>query len=141
MGSATKTVTQPAAQGETSSVNEVHLLGRLSVAPLERDLPSGDVVVLLRLVVPRPPVTRRGRSVPRGDPERKPSPVTVDTLELACWSAATRRVAGRLDDGAVVEVWGALRRRFFRAGGGAQSRYEVEVSRIRRARTPGRGAS
>ena len=37
-----------------------------------------------------------------------------------------------LGPGDVVEVTGALRRRFFRGGGGVQSRYDVEVSALRR---------
>ena len=40
-------------------VNEVHLVGRVSSEPEERELPSGDVVVLFRLVVPRPAPDRK----------------------------------------------------------------------------------
>lgn len=108
------------------SVNEVHLLGRVGADPVVRVLPSGDELVQLRLVVarPRPGRTAAGR--------RRPG---VDTLDLACWSSTARRAASRLTEGTTIEVWGALRRRFFRAeGGGPQSRYEVEVTRIRRVR-------
>lgn len=99
--------------------NTVHLVGRVTSLDPPRELPSGDVVHSLRVTVPRPRV--RGRDRPG-----------VDTLDVACWSAATRRVAGRLAVGERVEVEGSLRRRFFRAGAGAASRYEVEATRVRR---------
>jgi single-strand DNA-binding protein len=102
--------------------NEVHLVGRVSGAPEPKELPSGDRLVALRVVVPR--------SLPRRAPTRK-APV-VDTIDVTCWTSITRRVAERLGPGDVVEVTGALRRRFFRGGGGVQSRYDVEVSALRR---------
>ncbi|WP_460967895.1 single-stranded DNA-binding protein [Pedococcus soli] len=97
-------------------VNEVRLVGRVSRAGEERVLPSGDTVVQLRLVVPR---TGSDHGSAR-----------VDTVDVACWTARTRRSALRLTTDAVVEVEGALRRRFFRAGGATASRYEVEASRV-----------
>src|SRR6478752_2503497 len=96
--------------------NEVRLVGRLSTEPEERVLPSGDVVWTFRVVVPRP--DRDGRT-------------RVDALECAAWTARVRRAVGSWRSGDVVEVEGAMRRRFFRAGGGAASRVEVEVSRAR----------
>lgn len=96
--------------------NTVELTGRVSGEPVLRELPSGDPLVTLRLVV-----TREG-----GGP--------VDTIELACWSARSRRSAGRLADGDRVAVAGCLRRRFFRGPGGAVSRYEVEVKSIAKER-------
>ena len=104
---------------EQTVVNSVELVGRVSGAPEPRELPSGDDLVTLRLVVPRP----------GGGP--------VDTIDLACWSASTRRAALRLADGDTVRVLGALRRRFFRTPGGAVSRYEVEVVRLSRRRVSG----
>jgi single-strand DNA-binding protein len=101
-------------------VNEVRLVGRVSADPLQRELPSGDVVIQLRVVVPR--------AIGGGGPTR------VDTLDVACWSARTRRTAGRLREGDLVEVDGALRRRFFRAGAATVSRYEVEAARLARRR-------
>lgn len=102
-----------------SDDNTVRLVGRVTSLDTPRELPSGDVVHALRVTVPRP--RARGRDRPG-----------VDTLDVACWSSATRRVAGRLTVGMRVEVEGALRRRFFRAGAGAASRYEVEAVRVRR---------
>jgi single-strand DNA-binding protein len=99
--------------------NEVRLVGKVSGEPDERQLPSGDVVASLRLVVPRGPGEGHGSA-------------RVDTIDLACWTARTRRSALRLSPGEHVEVAGALRRRFFRAGASTASRYEVEVTRIAR---------
>ena len=103
--------------------NEVRLVGRVSGSGQERELPSGDELVSLRVVVPRTVRTPRD-----GAP-------TVDTIDVACWAARVRRTARSLADGDVVQVEGALRRRFFRAGGGAASRYEVEATTLRRLRT------
>jgi single-strand DNA-binding protein len=104
-------------------VNEVHLVGRVSAPGDPRVLPSGDTVHVVRVVVPRGAegATRTG----------------VDTIDVACWRAGVRRVAGRLATDDHVEVEGHLRRRFFRAGSGVGSRYEVEATRMRR--TPPNG--
>ncbi|PZU43123.1 MAG: single-stranded DNA-binding protein [Arsenicicoccus sp.] len=104
--------------------NEVHLRGRVSGAPEQRDLPSGDVLVQLRVVIPRP--TTRSRAGSSGSTQR------VDTIDVSCWSARARAAALRLDDGVGVEVTGALRRRFFRTGSGAASRYDVEATSLRK---------
>ena len=111
----------------TAWANEVRLMGRVSGSPEEREMPSGDVVVLFRLVVPRPPGRRSGSA--RGT-SRKAG--TVDTIDIACWSARTRRAALRLQEGETVEVSGSLHRRFFRSGGGAVSRYEVDAATVAR---------
>lgn len=98
--------------------NTVSLVGRVSGEVVERELPSGDRLATFRLVVPR-----------EESPEGR---ARVDTIDVACWSGRTRRVAGRLGEGTVVAVEGALRRRFFAAGAGRASRYEVEAQRLRR---------
>ena len=113
----------------TAWANEVRLMGRVSGSPVEREMPSGDVVVLFRLVVPRP-AARRSASA-RGASRKA---VTVDTIDIACWSARSRRAALRLQEGETVEVSGSLHRRFFRAGGGAVSRYEVDAATVARPR-------
>ena len=100
-------------------VNEVRLVGRVSAAPESKTLPSGDVVVQLRVVVGRPPSERKTQ---------------VDTIDVSCWTAAARRAALRQHDGDLVELSGALRRRFFRAGATTQSRYDVEAVTVRRHR-------
>jgi single-strand DNA-binding protein len=108
-------------------VNEVHLVGRLAVDPVRRELPSGDPLVSFRLVVERPPGSRGARAG-AGTP-RSP---TIDTLDCAAWRRDVQRVLARASAGDVLEVHGALRRRFWRTGGGPASRSEVEVLRVRR---------
>jgi single-strand DNA-binding protein len=103
---------------DDSALNEVRLRGRLASAALERGLPSGDTVATFRLVVDQPP--------------RKESSARVDTLDCAAFRADVRKRLLRCEAGEVLEIEGALRRRFFRAGGGAASRYEVEVAALRR---------
>lgn len=112
--------------------NAVVLVGRVSVPPETRTLPSGDELVTFRLVVPR--------SGPRRGVGAK-ARSTVDVLDIACWSARTRRCALRLQGGEMVRVEGALRRRFFRAGGATASRFEVKAASVRIVRTPTRQVS
>ena len=116
-------------------VNDVRLVGRVSAAPEVREMPSGDQVVQLRVVIARPP-RRRSPGARTGsdgtEPATRPARAQVDTIDVTCWSAAARRSAQRLQAEDVVEVEGALRRRFFRAGASTQSRYEVEAARLRR---------
>lgn len=59
----------------------------------------------------------------------------MDTIDVSCWTAMTRRAGLRLADGDVIEVEGSLRRRFYRAGPTVQSRYDVVAQRVRRAQT------
>ncbi|MFN8195163.1 MAG: single-stranded DNA-binding protein [Nocardioidaceae bacterium] len=123
MGGRTTTATDAV----TTGVNEVVLAGRVSAEPEERVLPSGDTVWSFRVVVDRVPDRRR------------PQAPRVDTLDCAVWTGPARRTVQRLGAGDLVEVRGALRRRFFRASdGGAASRVEVEV---RQARVIRRAAS
>lgn len=103
-------------------VNEVIVCGRISGSPEERELPSGDKVVQLRLVVPRS--ASRVRAVAGA--------ATVDTIDVACWTKALQRKAVRFKPGDVVTVRGALRRRFWRSPGGPASRYEVEATGLDR---------
>lgn len=114
-------VSAMAAQGseaETEWANEVRLVGRVSAAPQESVMPSGDVMLAFRVVVPRAP---GGRSRQR-----------VDALDCVAWLAAVRRSVGNWAVGDVVEVHGPVRRRFYRGAGGAVSRVEVEVKRVKR---------
>lgn len=102
---------------DDESVNEVRLVGRLSQPPEQRILPSGDPLWTFRVVVPRTG-TRDGRT-------------RVDALECAVWSGRCRRTVAGWRAGDLVEVTGAVRRRFYRAGAGPVSRVEVEVGRAR----------
>jgi single-strand DNA-binding protein len=98
-------------------VNEVHLGGRLAATVVDRRLPSGDTLTTFRLVVDRPD----GAPGPR-----------VDTVDCTAWRGDVRRTLASWAPGDVVRVDGELRRRFWRAGAGAVSRYEVEVGRAER---------
>ena len=111
--------------------NTVKLRGRVSSAPLERDLPSGDVILTFRLVLERDrsPMTARSRQ-------------SSDWVDCVAWGGRVRHTAAGWRVGDVVEVEGALRRRFFRADGRTATRVEVEVlagrvfERARAAVTP-----
>ncbi|MEU6415605.1 single-stranded DNA-binding protein [Microbispora sp. NPDC046933] len=94
--------------------NEVVLAGRLSMEPAHRELPSGALLTQWRLAVRRP----GGRSGHQRS----------DAIECATLDDGVRdMLAGwQLDD--LVEVEGALRRRWWRGG----SRYEIEVRTARR---------
>ncbi|MEX2290839.1 MAG: single-stranded DNA-binding protein [Mycobacteriales bacterium] len=115
---------QEEAQPATVGRNEVLLVGRVSGAPQERELPSGDALVSWRVIVDRP--------APRRAPPEGVRRIAIDTLDCVAWTAALRSKARRLVDGDIVHVEGALRRRFWRAGAGATSRTEVEVGQLRR---------
>lgn len=99
---------------EYEYANEVTLIGRASTPALEKKLPSGDKVVEVRIVVARD--DRDG----------------FDTFDLAFWSAALRKRALTLADDEWIEVSGALRRRFWRAGNAIASRWQVEGRELRR---------
>ncbi len=115
----------------TVTANEVRLVGTVSGEPEVRVLPSGDELGVVRVVVPRVPV--RARS----DGRRQPS---VDVLDCCAWEARPRRAVSGWRSGDEVEVTGALRRRFYRVGGGLpMSRVEVEVSSARLVRRAGSG--
>lgn len=113
---------QQADPKDHGSLNEVRLVGRVAAEPVSRTLPSGDTLVTFRVVVNRP---AGGRSAQ-----------TVDALECSAWTTRVQRSVLRWGQGDVVEVVGAIRRRFFRGAGGAASRVEIEVisARIRRRR-------
>lgn len=109
--------------------NEVVLAGRLAAAAQPRVLPSGDALVVFRLVVAR----GGGRAQRQGAPR----PQSVDTIDCVAWRADVRRRVQGWAPGDVVAVEGALRRRFWRAGSAPVSRTEVEVARARRLQRAG----
>ena len=107
---------------EGDHLNEVRLVGRLAAEPVVRELPSGDILVQFRLIVDRPPgAAATGRRTP-----------TIDTLDCAAWRKDVQRSLRSCAPGDLLQVDGALRRRFWRAGAGAASRSEVEVLRVKR---------
>jgi len=107
---------------DTVSRNEACLAGRPAAQAEERMLPSGTVLVTFRVIVGRPPAPRT--ALPRAP--------TVDTIDCVAGTAPARRTVLGWLPGDVVEVTGSLRRRFWRAGAGAASRTEVEVTKARR---------
>ncbi len=123
-----RTEVSDAADAAEEAVNEVRLVGRLAGDPRLRELPSGDTLWHLRVVVDRPPATGNRRSRQR-----------VDSLECAVWSGRLKKSVGSWHAGDVVEVFGAVRRRFFRAGGTTASRVEVELARGKVIRRAGSG--
>ena len=99
---------------EDYSLNDVVLRGRVSQEAIEKELPSGDKVVEFRLIV-----TRDKQS-------------GVDTLDIASWSAKTRRTALSLTPDEWVEVSGSIHRRFWSSPTGLASRWQVEALEISR---------
>ncbi|MEW9531222.1 single-stranded DNA-binding protein [Microbispora sp. NPDC049125] len=99
--------------------NEVLLVGRLSMEPVHKELPSGAMLTQWRLAVRRP--------------EDHPGPQRADAIECSTFHDDVRGMLDgwRLDD--VVEVEGALRRRWWRGG----SRYEIEVRTARQVEQAG----
>ncbi len=106
---AQKTAPQP--------VNSVRLVGRLSGEVGERTLPSGSVLTSFRVVIDRPADHDSGQR--------------VDALECTTWAARVRRSARTWCKDDVVEVEGAVRRRFYATATGRASRVEIEVSAAR----------
>jgi single-strand DNA-binding protein len=96
------------------SLNDCLLRGRVSAAAVDRELPSGEHVVEFRLIVTR--TEREG----------------VDTLDIAAWSAKSRRTALSLKAGEWVEVSGSVRRRFWQGPAGLASRWQIEGESITR---------
>ena len=99
---------------EDYSLNDVLLRGRVSSLAVEKQLPSGDKVVEFRLIVSRDKTSG------------------VDTLDIASWSAKSRRFALTLKADEWVEISGAIHRRFWKSPGGVASRWQVEAIDISR---------
>lgn len=120
-----------ATERDPELANWVYLRGRLAADPIDRDMPSGDVLTTFRMIVTRP-ANARG---------------TVDTIECVADRPRPRRTLGRAHAGDELEVIGNLRRRFWRGPAGVTSRYSVAVESVKilspvrrgdasRARTP-----
>lgn len=109
-----------------TDVNVIRIEGRLSAPPETRELPSGDQLVALRVVVRRPDGDRvDSLPVVVGPPPRRGQrrrPGQADT--------ATVRRAQRLSEDDRVAVDGWLQRRFWRSGDGAHTRLEVVASAV-----------
>jgi single-strand DNA-binding protein len=104
------------AASAVDALNEVVLHGTVRHDPEERELPSGDALVTLRLVVPRADTAEDGTR-------------RSDWVDCAVWARRLQHRVVRWRAGDQVEVRGALRRRFYRYGvtGEKGTRLEVEV--------------
>jgi len=96
------------------SLNDLLLRGRVSAPAVTKELPSGDLVVEFRLIITRE--KREG----------------VDTLDIAAWSAKSRRFAMNLKTDEWIEVSGSVHRRFWKSATGVASRWQVEAVEIAR---------
>lgn len=102
--------------------NDVQLRGRLSAPAELRTLPSGDPLVTFRLIVRRPEPRARGRS--------------VDVIACITYDRALQRRAALWEPGDVVEVEGALQRRYWRTTTGTNSVCEVNCRKGRKVSRP-----
>jgi len=96
------------------SLNDLLLRGRVSAPANIKELPSGDKVVEFRIIITR--TDREG----------------VDTLDIAAWSAKSRRSALSLKAEEWVEISGSIHRRFWQGPTGVASRWQVEAIEISR---------
>jgi len=96
------------------SLNDLLLRGRVSAPATVKELPSGDKVVEFRLIITR--TDREG----------------VDTLDIAAWSAKSRKSALSLKADEWIEICGSVHRRFWQARTGLASRWQVEAVEISR---------
>ncbi len=103
-------------EGRRSPVNTVVLRGRVTSAPESRELPSGSSVVSVRVSVSR-----------TATPMTTGSKQGSDWVDCVAWGGLQRRRVTGWRVGDLVEVEGALRRRFHRSGAATAMRLEVEV--------------
>jgi single-strand DNA-binding protein len=101
--------------------NEVILVGRLAGGAEKKAMPSGSTLTIWRVIVRRPARRRGGH---------------VDTIKCVTFDAEVSAVVTRWSPGDVVEVVGALRRRFFGKGDGKSNSYEVEARTVRLLERP-----
>lgn len=98
--------------------NDVVLRGRLSATPELRPLPSGDTLLLFKLVV------RREQPRPRGPKS--------DVITCVSYLPTLQRYATAWTTDDVVEVEGSLQRRFWRTPTGTAVAYEINCRRGRK---------
>jgi single-strand DNA-binding protein len=101
-------------QPSVVSRNEVAIAGVIAEAAEERELAGGALAARWTLRVPRA-AERGGGS---------------DLIDCVALEPEMREQALQWPESAPLEVWGAIRRRFFRTGGRTATRVEVEVFRV-----------
>lgn len=104
---------------KVSGRNHVHLIGKLGAHIHVRELPSGDGLVAFHVVLPR---------------VRPQTATKVDALPCHVTSPALMRRVQGLEPGQMLEIEGALRRRFWRSPNGLGSAVEVHVTKVRALR-------
>lgn len=109
----------------TRRANRVQLRGRLSRAPEDRTLPSGDRLVLLRVMVERPDGSRED-SIPVAVGPTRPR----SRGRRGRASSPTVRRAAELAVGDEVAVDGWIERRFWEADGRRRSRLQVVAEEL-----------
>ena len=114
-GTKTPTKTKVKKVAEPVVANDVRLAGKVTGTPALVELPSGDALVTFRVSVPR--------GVDSGQ--------RVDSVPCTAWSPRLHRGILTWRAGDLVEVSGAVRCRFYQAGGATRSRVEVEVTSAR----------
>ena len=96
--------------------NEVYLCGRVTSEGIETQLPSGDIACEFRIVV--------DREKSRGDKKE------VDSIDVVVWSAGLRKKVRSLVEGDILQIEGAIRRRFWQGAHGVASRWQIEASTL-----------
>lgn len=112
-------------RGTAADRNEVILVGRLSGHPERRELPSGDELVAVRVVVRRDDGRADTVDVELGTAPARGRRRRADQLPRRALATVER-----LATGSRVEVTGALRRRWWQAGSRRVSRTLVQAATI-----------
>lgn len=99
--------------------NEVRLVGRIGGEPTVVELPSGDALMTFRISVPRAQAPAPAGAV---------AGRRTDSVPCTAWAPRLRRSIATWRTGDLVEVTGAVRCRFYQAGGATRSRVEVEAA-------------
>lgn len=100
---------------EADPLNHVVLRGRVSVAPTQRELPSGTSILAFRVTVPRV-----ATHMTNGSKQ------TSDWVDCVAWAPRPKRSVRSWAVGDCVEVEGSLRRRWI-GGGGTVPNTLVEI--------------
>jgi single-strand DNA-binding protein len=114
-----------------ASHNVAVVRGTIRDTPIQRELPSGGLVV--QFDVSTPTVGAPVNVPATTDADRSPI-VVVNVSVPVAWSDPPAAAIAALVAGAEVVVVGSVRRRFFRVGGATQSRTEVVADSVIPAR-------
>jgi single-stranded DNA-binding protein len=96
--------------------NEVTLVGRLSDVAQDKPLPSGGVLTTWRVIIKR---------------ERRDRGPYQDTINCVTFDPEVTTAVAECRPDDVIEVVGALRRRFYKSTSGTGNSHEVEAISVR----------